>query len=31
MPLREIADQHLRARVELVGHDVEIAVAIEVE
>src|SRR2546425_361772 len=30
-PLGEIADQNLGRRVELVGHDIEIAVPIEIE
>ena len=31
MSLRQIADQHLRPRIELVGHEVEIAVPIQIE
>src|SRR2546423_8865728 len=30
-PLRKIADEHLRRRVEVVGDDVQIAVAVEIE
>ena len=31
LSLRKIADEHLRLGIEVVGHDVEVAVVVEIE